>query len=114
MKNKQKELSDILGTNFGLTVKINELDNESAFLKRIQEALAIRIELMINTNMDRLMQNLYQIDVPDHETSAAFDLGEIKKVSMKIAEIVIRRQLQKIDYSRKFYNQESNKDKSED
>lgn len=65
--------------------------------------------------MDKLLQALYRIDVNDRETDRAFALGEIKAISAKIAELVIRRQLQKLDYSREFHkDNEDSDDERED
>ena len=48
------------------------------------------------------MQALYRIDVDDSASNEAFDLGEINKVSERLAELIISRQLKKIEYSRNF------------
>jgi len=102
---KEKELVEILANNFGLTVHISELDTESDYLKKIQILLSERIQFLISTDVEKLFQILYKVDVPQGQTDLAFDLGDIKKVSMKIAELIIVRQLKKIDYSRKFYGE---------
>ena len=103
-ENNGKELEQILLNNFGITLNGNQLDTESEYFKQLQRALAQRIEFLINSNVEKLFQILYKIDVPQKFTDDAFELGEIKKISLKIAEHVIARQLQKIDYARKFYN----------
>ena len=102
-----KELFSFLKNNFGLTHLGSELSSEDAYLKHIQEMLAVRIEFYINSNLDKLLQILYKIDVPQNETDAAFELGEIKKISLRLAERIIVRQLQKIEYSKEFYKKES-------
>lgn len=101
-----KELEEILKTSFGITKFGNEVDSESDYFKRIQELLAQRIQFFIRTDMDRLLQILYQIDIPQSDSDQAFDLGEIKKISLKLAEKIINRQLQKIDYAREFYKRD--------
>ena len=98
------ELAQILESDFGVAIGNSTPDSESEYFKRLQIALAERIEFLINSNVEKLFQILYKIDVPQKYTDEAFDLGEIKKISLKIAEHVIARQLQKIDYSKKFYN----------
>lgn len=102
--NSGKELEQVLLNNFGITLKGGELDTESEYFKQLQRALAQRVEFLINSNVEKLFQILYKIDVPQKFTDDAFELGEIKKISLKIAEHVIARQLQKIDYAKKFYN----------
>lgn len=99
-----EDLEAILTNNFQLTTKDNQLDNESEYLKKLQAALAERIQFLINTDVERLFQILYKVDVDQRLTDQAFDLGEIQKISTKIAELIIVRQLKKIDYARKFYD----------
>lgn len=75
---------------------------DSDFYERLQNELADRIVFLINTDMDKLLQALYRIDVNDRETDRAFALGEIKAVGLKLADLVLRRQLQKLEYSMAF------------
>lgn len=89
--------------NFELTSTVNQIDSDSEFLKELQKKLAARIQFFINSNMDKLLHALYRIDIKEKDVDAAFDLGEVNKVSMKLAELIIVRQLQKLDYARKFY-----------
>ncbi|MFT6630108.1 MAG: hypothetical protein ACJAS4_000042 [Bacteriovoracaceae bacterium] len=102
----KKEITDILINNFGLTIKESELDSESQYLKRLQLILSERLEFLIRTDLDRLLQILYRIDVPQKDSDDAFDLGEVKKISFQLAEKIINRQLQKIDYAKKFYKRD--------
>lgn len=88
--------------NFELAHSANEMDSESAFFKFLQKKLAARIQFFINTNMDKLLQALYRIDISDLETDKAFHLGKVEQVSMKLAELIIIRQLQKLEYSKNF------------
>lgn len=97
-----KDLEIFLGQHFSLDKFGNSPDVESEYLKHIQKLLSYRIKFMIESDMDKLLQILYRIDVGQHETDKAFELGEIHKVSMKLAEEIIKRQLKKIEYARKF------------
>jgi len=98
------ELIHILETNFNFDLKLaqSELDSESAFLNQLKLKLAERIKFFIRTDIDKLMQALYRIDVDDKLSDQAFNLGEINQIADKLAELIIMRQLQKIDYARKF------------
>lgn len=108
MNDKEKlfELQKRLESNFNfdLANAAQEMDSESAYFKFLQQKLAARIKFFINTNMDKLLQALYRIDISEEDSEAAFNLGEIQQVSLKLAELIIVRQLQKLDYSKK-YNQ---------
>lgn len=97
-----KELTEILTEQFALTSKNDEIDSESAYLKYLQAKLAAKIEFLINSNLEKLFQILYLIDVPQKYSDEAFELGEVKKISMKLSELIIQRQLDKINYARKF------------
>lgn len=101
-----RELETILQKNFSLTKIENLPDEESLYLKMLQKKLAERIKFYINTDLDYLLQALYRIDVPQGQTESSFDLGEVDKVAMDLAEKIIRRQLQKIQYSKDFYGKE--------
>lgn len=107
MENKNNTsliLKERLESNFSfdLTGYEQYLDTESAFYKYLQEKLAERIKFFIRTDLDKLLQALYRIDINDSESDQAFDLGEINQISQKLAELIIRRQLQKLNYSRNF------------
>lgn len=108
MSKKKLELARRLENGFNFDLKINdqELDENSAYFDYLKGQLSARIEVLINTDMDRLLQALYRIDVNDRETDRAFALGEIRQVSDKIAELVIQRQVQKLEYAREFYRDE--------
>lgn len=98
------DVFEILAKNFDLKEFNHELDNESEYLKQLQIMLSQKIIHLIRVDLDRLLQILYRIDIPQSDTDAAFSLGEVNQVSMALAESIIRRQLQKIQYSKKFYN----------
>ncbi len=105
---KKSELERNLSTNFNFDLVVDErgLDSESAYLDYLKEKLAFRVKHFIKTDLDKLLQALYRIDVNDRETDEAFSLGEINKVSLKLAELIIKRQLKKIEYSKDFYKNE--------
>lgn len=100
----QIELKDHLENNFSFDLSEfnNHLDSESAYLKYLQEQLALRIKFLIRTDLDKLLQALYRIDVDDSLSDQAFDLGEINQVSSKLAELIILRQLKKLEYRTKY------------
>lgn len=102
----KNELARILESNFSLKLPDGQLDTESGFYKYLQVALSERIKFFIRTDMDKLLQALYRIDVNDSLSDQAFNLGEINKVSEKLAELIILRQLKKLEYS-KNYNREN-------
>lgn len=103
---KYLELSTILTNHFNIDIKNSEVDAESAYLKFLERKLAARIQFLINSDVEKLLQILYRIDVPQQYSDEAFDLGDISKISMKLSELIIKRQLKKIEYAKQF-NQEN-------
>jgi hypothetical protein len=101
-----KELARILQSNFNIKLPDGDLDTESAYYKKLHMALSERIKYFIRTDLDKLLQALYRIDINDKLSDEAFNLGEINKVSEKLAELIILRQLKKLEYS-KNYNRNS-------
>ena len=97
-----KELAQILQNNFGIICSDTHLDSESAFLNHLKLKLSERIKFFIRTDIDKLMQALYRIDVDDSASNHAFDLGEINKISDCLADLIIKRQLKKIEYAKDF------------
>jgi hypothetical protein len=99
-----KDLEDILNSNFKLVAPRNLPDEESEYLNALQILLAKRIAFYINTDLDYLLQALYRIDVPQGQTDDAFEKGEVFEVANDLAKKIIIRQLQKLEYAKKFYN----------
>lgn len=101
-----KELEQVLGNNFDLKTLDNDLSEESEYLKYVQKVLSEKIKFFIRTDLDKLLQILYRIDLAQGITDKAFELGEINAISNELAHAIIVRQLKKIDYSRKFYKKD--------
>lgn len=103
---ENKDVFEIISRNFDLGNPTAAIDSESDFFKKLQILLADRIEFLIRTDVDKLLQILYRIDVPQKDSDEAFDLGEVKKISFSLAEKIINRQLQKVDYAKQFYGKD--------
>ena len=99
---KHKDLEEILVRQFSLTPLSDVPDSESAYLKYIQEELIKRISYLIQTDIDRLVQILYRIDISAEQTDFAFSKGELKFIAQELSMLIIKRQLSKIEYARNF------------
>lgn len=98
-REKQKLIVSFLDRNFNTDLTTaSEIGSESAFYREVIEKLAIRIRSYIERDVDKLFQVLYQIDVKDYLIDQAFNLGEVQKVSEKIAELILDREIQKLKY----------------
>lgn len=104
-KEKQKMIVGFLDRNFQTNLtKTYEIDTESAFYRAVIEKLAIRLRQYIERDVDKLFQVLYQIDVKDYLVDQAFDLGEVQKVSERLAELILEREIQKLKYQAQHKN----------
>ena len=101
-----QSLIKVLESNFQLGELNFQLDTESEYFKYLQKMLSEKIKFFIRTDLDKLLQILYRIDLPQSDTDKAFDLGEIGAVSNELAEKIILRQLKKIEYAKEFYNKD--------
>lgn len=97
MNNDLDSLKSFLQNNFSLTS-----GEEEQSWEQLKDLLAQRILLWLRTDMDKLLQALYRIDVSDRDTAHAFELGEVNAVAKSLAELILNRQLQKIDYAQRF------------
>lgn len=103
---KDNEIIDLLSRNFNLSLPKDELISESEIFERIKSLLSEKIKFLIRTDLDKLLQILYRIDLDQMESDQAFELGEINAVSNRLAERIIYRQLKKREYSKKFYQKD--------
>lgn len=96
-----KDIENFCINQFGLVPR-NELASNDSGLEYLKDELAKRITFLINQDIDKLLQILYRIDVSQSDTDKAFNLGEVSKISSKLADHIIRRQIKKYEYSSKF------------
>jgi hypothetical protein len=64
--------------------------------------LTQRIAEMLKNELETLLFIMYRMDIAENDFQAAMKLGSIAEISTKIAELVIKRELQKI-YTRKLF-----------
>lgn len=68
----------------------------------LQLILAERIAEMLKDELENLLFIMYRMDIDEQAFQNAMKLGSIPEISQKIAELVIKRELQKI-HTRKFF-----------
>lgn|SRR3989338_6398164 len=89
---------DLSSLESAFMVKVEgDLDTET-YLKKLQEALSLKIESLLRGDMEKLLWIMYRIDVKDSLVDQAMQLGEVKKIALKLSELIIERQLKKINY----------------
>ena len=70
--------------------------------ENLKNLLTRRIKYFIRVDLDKLLQALYRIDINDKESDKAFNLGDINLVAEALSELIIERQLKKIEYAKNF------------
>lgn len=73
-----------------------EEDDDRASREALLQALQIRVRALLERDMNRLMQTLYRLDVPEHETAAAFRQGSIDEIATALSEAILEREIQKM------------------
>lgn len=81
------------------SLEINLPDNIS--LEELKEKLALHINHLINHNFEKLVSLLYRIDVNENKIRQLLKLAEGVNSAGLIADLIIERQLQKIESRRR-------------
>jgi len=84
-----------------------ELKDESVVisdLSYLKTALAEKIKVLLNDNIEKLLSSLYRIDIPQNTLDMLFENNSKEEIPFSLAEAIIERQLDKIK-SRHFYKQ---------
>ncbi len=79
-------------------VKIEKGLDPETYLSRLKAELALKIESLLRHDMEKLLWIMYRIDVKDALVDEAMSLGEVKKIANKLSDLIIERQLKKLDY----------------
>jgi hypothetical protein len=96
-----KDLEEFLDRNFGVRPAA-QTDSLIDPFENLKNLLTHRIKHFIRTDLDKLLQALYRIDINDKESDKAFELGDIDLVAEALSELIIKRQLKKIEYAKNF------------
>ena len=99
---ENKDIVELLQRNFNLKDLDGSLVDDDQIFEEVKKLLAEKIKFLIRTDLDKLLQILYRIDLEQSETDKAFAKQEINQVSLQLAEGIIYRQLKKREYARKF------------
>ncbi len=73
----------------------------------IKDAISNRVNELINADFSRLVFILYRLDIPEKKLKEALETSSNTPASDTIADMIINRQMQKIE-SRKKYRQNDN------
>ncbi len=70
-------------------------------IEKLKDWLSGEISMLIDRDIQRLMNILYRIDVDEQNTKAAF---ADNNPAMRLAELIIKRELQKVKSRKKYRN----------
>ncbi|HRG83096.1 MAG TPA: hypothetical protein PLO99_11325 [Chitinophagaceae bacterium] len=93
---QQQELADLLQKDAGLIL------SPQKNMEDIRTALANHVNQLINTDFDRLVSLLYRIDVPEKKMRYLLEQQQGENAPLLIADLIIERQLQKIESRKQF------------
>jgi len=84
--------------------KTFEIEPDNFQNEELKYSIARKIDYMLNHQMEKLMQVLYMVDVSQSKLDAVFAENSKELLPLAIAELVIERELQKINTREQFNN----------
>ena len=87
---------------------------ENISLEELTSVLAEHIHYLIGSNFNRLLNILYRIDISEKKLKQLLDENQTQDAGMIIAQLIIKRQIQKAESREKFRKEgENNIDENE-
>ena len=81
----------VVSDTFGLTL------SSTASLDELKQALSTHVNYLINHDFEKLVNSLYRIDVNEEKMRYLLEQTEGENAASLIAELIIERQLQKME-----------------
>ena len=100
---KVREVSQLISNEFSLqglnsVMRIDDLNN----LKELRSYLSGKIIEMMDRNYDLFFKALYRIDIAEDKLQRLFAVGNKEFIPNALADLIIERQLQKIEFRKKY------------
>lgn len=103
---KNEELNDAIQLlNDHLDIKQSSLELQSTALKTyelLRNKLTVVIHYLLSNDMEKLLSAVYRIDVPEEKFKSAMNGDNVNIISENIADLVLEREFQKLEYRKKF------------
>ncbi len=80
----------------------NELVDYNLLLERIKEGISSRLQVLLQKNHRKVFEILYKVDVPENLIDESFNQGDSKACADMMADLIIKRQLKKIETQRNY------------
>jgi hypothetical protein len=108
-KNRVVEVTETISRDFdkaGISSVITPegIDN----LAQLKERLTRKITVLIDTDYEKLLNILYRIDINENKLNKLFGSKNREYIPEKLADLIIERQLQKINFRNRYRNEKNN------
>ncbi len=79
-------------------------NNKLQTYQLLRDKLADVINYLLNNDMEKLLSAIYRIDVSEEKFKSAMNGENINLISENIADLILEREFQKVEYRKKFSN----------
>ena len=94
-----KDASRLICKDLGLS----EANQESSFdYEELLDWLSDKVSDLLLTDFERLVNIMYRLDIHEQAFHAAMALEDHKKISAKLSELIIHRELEKAKFRRQY------------
>ena len=95
----QKSVSkDFIKSDYSSLIPNNDFERLEEFRKYLTE----KMKDMLDNNYNLLIDTLYRIDISERKIGELFSSKNKESVPGKLADLIIERQIEKIDYRRRY------------
>lgn len=77
-------------------------NNDFEQMEEFRIYLTEKMKNLLDNNYDLLINTLYRIDISERKLSALFSSKEKKSIPEKLADLIIERQIEKINFRKKY------------
>ena len=96
-----QETADILAKNWGLSIP------STPAMETLRAALRLRILELLEDNFGGLVNAMYRIDISEPAFKTALNAGSTSAVADQVTDLVIQRELQRLETRRQYRDSES-------
>lgn len=101
MNDNQGSLQKALSQNWGLT------DTQTLQMEDLRKALQIRIAQMLQDDLHALVQAMYRLDIDENKFHAAMAAPGLDRQVSSLSDLIIEREIQRIEFRERFRNNPS-------
>ena len=107
-KNQVVEVTETISKDFdkagiSTVIKHDGIDN----LEQLKRRLTKKLKELLDTNYEKLINILYRIDINEYKLNELFGSKNREDIPSRLADLIIERQLQKINFRNRYRNNNS-------